>query len=696
MRTSYIAIIAALSVAPGVHAEEVDAVELGTLTLEAESDQTLVQDGYVGSSGRQATRVDTAIQDVPQAISIVTQDQIEDQRPRTLLESLSYSSGVGVTNFGFDTRYDAIYLRGFSAYYNGLFRDGLRQVNGPSAWYRNEPFTFEGAAVLKGPSSALYGVSGAGGIVNVVSKRPKDERYRELQLTTGSENRKELAFDFSGPLDEEGRLSYRLTGISRNADTPLEGYSDDLNLIAPALTYKLTDQTTVTILGEYADAVVGSTAVYHNSSYGVASDFYVGDPEYNDFENTQWRLGYEIEHEVNNNLILRQKLRYSHVDADMRFSGVYPSGSGLSRYWGHYVEQSENLVVDTMAEARFDTGPWQHTMVAGVDVSRTSYDADYALGYVSALETDALTLPYYGGQEMDQVGIYLHDQMVNGPFSVFLSGRYDQVDLTTFDAAQVGSDTSHDGFSGRVGVSYMMNPNLSLFGNVSSSFVPTTGLIYTDPTDPLSSRAADPTRGLQKEVGVKYQLPGTDSLISLSVFDIQQEDGVVFQNVDPTVFGGLNQIQVPYDLRSRGLELEGQFNYDNGLRLIGSYTYLDMEIEAGTAGTVGKKLSATPEHAASLWAFYEPQQGALKGFGFGAGLRYVGESWGDDQNSFKNGDAFFADLALTYDFGQIGYDGLGLQVNVKNIFDETGQNCSGGFCYRQEGRTATATLNYRF
>jgi len=696
MRTSYIAIIAALSVAPGVHAQEVDAVELGTLTLEAESDQTLVQDGYVGSSGRQATRVDTAIQDVPQAISIVTQDQIEDQRPRTLLESLSYSSGVGVTNFGFDTRYDAIYLRGFSAYYNGLFRDGLRQVNGPSAWYRNEPFTFEGAAVLKGPSSALYGVSGAGGIVNVVSKRPKDERYRELQLTTGSENRKELAFDFSGPLDEEGRLSYRLTGISRNADTPLEGYSDDLNLIAPALTYKLTDQTTVTILGEYADAVVGSTAVYHNSSYGVASDFYVGDPEYNDFENTQWRLGYEIEHEVNNNLILRQKLRYSHVDADMRFSGVYPSGSGLSRYWGHYVERSENLVVDTMVEARFDTGPWQHTMVAGVDVSRTSYDADYALGYVSALETDALTLPYYGGQEMDQVGIYLHDQMVNGPFSVFLSGRYDQVDLTTFDAAQVGSDTSHDGFSGRVGVSYMMNPNLSLFGNVSSSFVPTTGLIYTDPTDPLSSRAADPTRGLQKEVGVKYQLPGTDSLISLSVFDIQQEDGVVFQNVDPTVFGGLNQIQVPYDLRSRGLELEGQFNYDNGLRLIGSYTYLDMEIEAGTAGTVGKKLSATPEHAASLWAFYEPQQGALKGFGFGAGLRYVGESWGDDQNSFKNGDAFFADLALTYDFGQIGYDGLGLQVNVKNIFDETGQNCSGGFCYRQEGRTATATLNYRF
>ncbi|ODM46601.1 ferrichrome-iron receptor [Ruegeria sp. PBVC088] len=696
MHVSRMALLAALAAAHPATAQEAGTVNLGTISLEAESDEKLLQDGYVGKSGRQATRVDTAIQDIPQSVGIVTQDQIEDQKPRTMLESLGYSSGTSVTNFGFDTRYDAIYLRGFSAYYNGLFRDGLRQVNGPSAWYRNEPYTFEGAAILKGPSSSLYGVSGAGGIVNIVSKRPKDEKYREFRFTAGTEARKELAFDVTGPVGSDDRLTYRLTGIAREADTPLEGYSDDLNLIAPALTYKLTEDTTVTLLAEYARGVRGGTASYYNPSYGVASDFYVGDPEYNDFVNTQWRLGYEVEHDFNDSLTLRQKLRYSEVEADMQFSGVYPLGGGFGRYWGHYVEDADNLVVDTMLEGRFQTGPFEHMVVGGLDYSQSSYDARYALGYVSAAATDAMTLPYYGGQEMDQTGIYLHDQMVSGPWTVFLSGRYDWVDITTFDAAQSSTDTSHEGFSGRIGVSYMVNPDLSLFANLSSSFVPTTELVYSDATDPTSGRPADPIRGLQKEIGLKYQLPGTDSLVTASLFDIAQTDGVVFQTVDPTVFGGLYQVQVPYDLRSRGLEVEGQFNFRNGLRLTGAYTFLDMEIEKGAAGTKGKTLSSTPKHTASIWGFYEPESGPLQGFGFGAGLRFVGESWGDDINSFRNDAESFVDLAFSYDFEDLGYEGLALQVNVKNAFDNTDQTCSAGYCYRYEGRTATASLSYRF
>jgi iron complex outermembrane receptor protein len=127
-----------------------------------------------------------------------------------------------------------------------------------------------------------------------------------------------------------------------------------------------------------------------------------------------------------------------------------------------------------------------------------------------------------------------------------------------------------------------------------------------------------------------------------------------------------------------------------------AYTYTDMEIDSGEDGTEGNTLSATPYHSASLWGFYEPTQGALKGFGFGAGLRYVGESWGDDENTFKNDAVLFADLALSYDFAQAGLDGLGLQVNVKNLFDDTSQTCSGGYCYRYEGRTATASVSYRF
>ncbi|MFU1479214.1 TonB-dependent receptor domain-containing protein [Roseovarius sp. C7] len=97
-----------------------------------------------------------------------------------------------------------------------------------------------------------------------------------------------------------------------------------------------------------------------------------------------------------------------------------------------------------------------------------------------------------------------------------------------------------------------------------------------------------------------------------------------------------------------------------------------------------------------MWAFYEPETGPLKGWGFGGGLRYVGASWGDDENTFRDKDSLFTDLAVSYDFAALGREGLALQLNVKNLFDETGQTCSAGTCYRYEGRTATASLNYRF
>ncbi|MEP2922236.1 MAG: TonB-dependent siderophore receptor [Sulfitobacter sp.] len=696
-RLALLAGLSAISTPLQAQAQDATGADLGTIFLEAESDDTLLQNGYVAESGRQATRVDTAIRDIPQSISTVTQDQIEDQEPRTLLDALGYTAGANVTNFGFDSRYDAIYLRGFSAYYDGLFRDGLRQINGPSAWYQNHPYSFEAVSVLKGPSSSLYGVSGSGGIVNVVSKRPKDDPYNEIQLTLGTDDHKELAVDFSGPVGD-GRLSYRLTGVKRDADTPLDGYSDDLDLIAPSLTYQLTDRTTITLLGEYAKSTRGGTASYYNPSYGEASDIYIGDPEYNDFVNEQWRIGYEVEHELTDAVILRQKFRYSEVDADLEFSGIYDAGGGeFGRYWGHYLENSENLSVDTNIEAALETGAIDHTLVAGFDYSYSSYEAYYGgVGYVSAAQTDALSQPFSSGQETDQYGIYLHDQMQSGPWTVFVSGRYDWVENTTFDASRNGSDSSAEGFSGRIGTSYAVNNDLSVFANLSSSFVPTTGLVYDSNTDPDSGRSGDPTRGLQKEIGLKYQLPGTESLITASIFDIEQEDGVVFQTVDATVFNGLNQIQVPYDLRSRGFEVEGQFNLGNDVRLLAAYTYLDMEIERGATGTEGNQLSATPQHTASIWAFYEPTAGALKGWGLGAGLRFVGESYGDDENTFKNDSQIYGDLSLAYDFGEIGFDNLGLQVNVKNVFDNTDQTCSAGYCYRTEGRTGTASISYRF
>ncbi|TKB29459.1 MAG: TonB-dependent siderophore receptor, partial [Mesorhizobium sp.] len=90
-----------------------------------------------------------------------------------------------------------------------------RQYNGPSAWFKTEPYGIEGVTVLKGPASSLYGVSGPGGIVNVVTKRPKEEQYREVEMLMGEHNRFQAGLDASGPVNEDGSILYRFTSLGR-------------------------------------------------------------------------------------------------------------------------------------------------------------------------------------------------------------------------------------------------------------------------------------------------------------------------------------------------------------------------------------------------------------------------------------------------------------------------------------------------
>lgn len=701
MSVSRIAILAALAAPATAAAQSEDPMSLGAVVVEAESDETLLQNGYVATSGRQATKLDTEITAIPQAVGVVTQDEIEDRQPRQLLEALEYSSGTSTSNFGFDSRYDSFYLRGFSSFNNGFFRDSLRQVNGPSAWYRNVPYTFEGVSLLKGPSSSLYGVSGPGGLVNIVSKRPKEDPFNELRLTTGSNEHAEMNFDFTGPAGKDGRLFYRLTGMARDSETQVPGYRDDLALLAPSFTYQLTDRTRFTFLSEYAEATLGATAYYFNPpGENRATDTFAGDPDYNRLDQDQYRVGYELSHELTDSITLRQNLRYSEVETDLRYSGVFGASTDqLTRYWQHYRETQESFSINNTAEFRFDLEGFEHEMIVGVDYTDASYDTlATPLAYVSGAATDDLPLEDQGDQETSQTGVYVHDQLSRGPLTIFASGRYDWVDVTTGDGTGGEEETGDEEFSGRLGVSYAISEDLTLYGNVSSAFVPNTGVVYDDLLDPSSASSAEPATANQREIGVKYRLPVTDSLITASVFDIAQENGTVFQVLTDAQADALelNQVQVPYDLRSHGFEVEGEFNFSRGLSLVASYTYLDMEIESGRAATEGNQLSATPHNQASLWMMYEPRDGSLGGFGLGGGLRYVGESWGDDENTFRNDSFVFADAAATYDFGRIGFEGLELQVNVRNVFDEKGQTCSAGACYFHEGRSGTTAIQYRF
>ena len=413
---------------------------LEQIEVESESDDILVQDGYVAKSDRIGTKTDTPLVEIPQSISAVTQDQIEDQKPRSLNEALTYTAGANVGTFGYDTRYDAFFLRGFPAYYTGTFRDSLRQFNAPSGFFKTEPYGIEGITVLKGPSSALYGNSGPGGIVNIMAKRPKDELFREVEVLVGNQDRYQLNMDASGPASEDGSLLYRMTGVVRQSNTHLPGFPDDNVYLAPALTFKPDEDTRLTILGEYSKIGTGGTAAFYNSAPGVVTIRAEADPDFIAFDQNQGRIGYEFEHRLNDTFTIRQNARFASVDADLEYSGWYATGvpsSRFARYWGHYAEDVTSAVIDNQIQAEFDTGPVEHVAIAGLDYGYSDYTV-FGPGLVYAFPTDGLPLKKTAAQEMNQLGVYLHDQAKWNNFTLFATGRYDWVDTNSATAAAGG------------------------------------------------------------------------------------------------------------------------------------------------------------------------------------------------------------------------------------------------------------------
>lgn len=176
------------------------------------------------------------------------------------------------------------------------------------------------------------------------------------------------------------------------------------------------------------------------------------------------------------------------------------------------------------------------------------------------------------------------------------------------------------------------------------------------------------------------------------MFDIDQKDGIVLD-----ASSGMNK-QRQLDLNSRGFELEANATLDNGIGIIASYTHLRVKIDKGAEGTVGNELSGTPNDVLSLWGNYKIENGVLAGLGLGSGIRYVSSSYGDDLNSFKNDSRIMVDAAVSYDFGYQDpkLEGVLLQVNAKNIFDNRDPVCTAGYCYQQEGRQVFGSLRYRF
>ena len=667
--------------------------------------------GYIAKSSRVGTKTDTPLEKIPQSITVVTRKQMDDQQVTSVAESLRYTAGVFADYRGASNVRDEIYIRGY--YYAPRYLDGLLFATAELG--QIDPYLLDSVEVLRGPSSVLFGQANPGGIVNMTSKKPTEEPYRSVELGVGTDNRYSASFDVSDALNDTMR--YRLAATGLTSDLQEDHTKQRRLAVAPSVTWEPDAGTKLTVSAMYQhDPNVGyrnfleKAGTIDKTPYGyIPTDFFVSDPSFEKFTREQASLGYQFEHEINDTFTLRQSARYTRVDEAQNtliWNSLDADGKTVNRMASGGREVIDQFVIDNSLQAKFATGPAEHTLLAGVDYRYRK--RDYHWGYDYSVPSIDWTDPSYGNLgKIDletaydtatiakQLGVYAQDQIEIGKLNLLFGGRYDWA-TTSIDDNLNGGNQSYDdsAFSYRTGAVYNFDNGISPYASYSTSFEP---VIQSAPTgeDPFK-----PTTAKQFEAGVRYAPAWADFSLTAAYFDIHQNNlvGTMWEQDDDGNWTSVSKQMG--ETRSRGIELQGQANINENVSLVSSYAYIHTEVLTSLdSSLVGNAVyRAPPTHQASLWGKYEFNDGTFNGLGLGLGLRYIGTSWGDEANSFKVPAVALIDAAVSYDFGKKNPDwkGLSLQINAKNLADKRYvASCASTYaCFYGARRSVFGTLKY--
>ncbi|ARS48582.1 MAG: TonB-dependent siderophore receptor [Pseudomonas sp.] len=673
--------------------------------------------GYLASRTATGTKTDTPLLETPRSISVATREQMQDRKVQNLDDAVRYMPGVIASSYGSDSRADWMKIRGFEPI---QLLDGLPLPKGSYTMPKLETWNLERIAVLRGPASSVYGQTPPGGLVDAVSRRPQAESSHEVQVQVGNYQHKQISFDSTGKIDDEGRFLYRFSGVGRDSGTVIEHMDDQRFNLAPSLTWNIAGDTRLTFLGQFNRDDTGGTSQFlplQGTKLGTPAgkiDYNrnLGDPDWEFYDKTFYALGYAFEHRINDIWQFNQNLRYSKLELDNQIitaggwaTAVADDGT-VARGANVYDENISHFAMDNNFQADFRTGALTHTLLLGVDYLRVN--TDYRWLYGSAPSSNIIN-PIYGqdfsgvaytafqdyNQKRRNTGLYLQDQIALDAWRLTLGGRWDRLDTdSVFYNANDAKDSRRDSqFSGNAALSYVFDSGFTPYLSYAESFQAEAG--------GNGGTAFKPSTGKQYELGIKYQPPGSDMLFTAAVYDLKR------QNIVTTNIAGASE--PVSEVEVRGLELEATGNLTENLSLTASYTYTNSKMtKVGDPRDKNRALPLTPEHQASIWADYDWNQGMLAGFGVGFGARFVGSTDNiavgnlgfvrDDSDGHSSAYTVY-DAAVRYDLGQLDASlrGASVSLNANNLFDkEYLATCDGFYCYAGDPRRVTASIDYKW
>lgn len=663
--------------------------------------------GFVAQRALSATKTDTLLIETPQAISVVTRDQMEAQGVSTLRETTRYTAGV-VSNY-FDSRVDSFKARGGDV---SQYQDGMLRTYGTYNSIKVEPYTLERVEFLRGPSSVLYGQGSVGGVLNLSSKRPLAESQREAQLQLGSHGRKQLASDMTGPLDAQGQWLYRLVAVGRDSDAQVDHVKDDRVVVAPSLTYRPNADTSLTLQALYQKDKSGSLIGFFPwqgtrlaSPYGqIPSSTFISEPGWDRYDSESKSLGYLFSHRLNESWTLRQNLRRAVTDVDYRT--IYTSfaadpatgrparpvfeadGRSLRRDAVWQRNGGRMLLVDTQLEGKLATGAVEHTLLAGMDWQRNSTSQSSWSGAAPAIDIYA---PVYGNftppsasklqrrpnVSQRQLGFYLQDQLRWGAWTATVGLRHDSATTDTEGKPSAAADDS--AWSKRLGLSYQAGAGWAPYLSYAESFQPLGGVnFYGSPYQPQ--------RGKQWEAGVKWIPEGKGISGYAALYHLREQNRKTSDPGNP-----LNSLQLG-EVTMQGFEAELTASLAQHWDWILGYAYVDAKISRSNSGDQGQRVASVPRHTASSWLMHRFAAQGRGGWSVGAGLRYTGSQW-SGTSAISTSSVLLADAMLAYDAGD-----WRIALNASNLTDKVvlTQCLARGDCFYGERRNVLLTATYRY
>ncbi|WP_248747298.1 TonB-dependent siderophore receptor [Pseudomonas sp. MWU12-2037] len=655
--------------------------------------------GYRATRSASATRTDTSIHETPQSISVVSKEAVEDLGATRLQDALDYAGGVGrANNFG-GQGLTTFTVRGFTT--GEFYRNGFPINRG----YPNMPDanTIERLEVLRGPATMLYGRGDPGGTFNVVSKQPLAERTVTLGSQLNDQGMKRGTLDASGPLDEEGRLAYRLNLVGEGGDTFRDHVETERYGIAPVLTWQATDATKLIFEGDFMrnNAPLDRGVTRYARQIGIASrDSFFGEKDVGKLHNDNNMAQLRFEHMLNDDWTLGGGFQW--LDGSLKgnaieANGIAADGRTLGRNFNYRKLEWTDKDTQLNLTGHFDIGGLQHTLLTGIEYEEYDYKSviKRSSGAVDAYPIDifdpvygqprpALTrTPTHDKENLKTYAAFVQDQVaLTDKLKVLAGARFERFehDYETYVPGGKNWQASDNAVTPRIGLTYDLTETLAVYADTARSFKPNTG------ASRLGGGFA-PEKGTSHEMGIKWEALDRQLSVDAAIYQIEKRNVLTTDPVDSTFSVAAGEV------RSRGFDVNVAGNITPEWRLIGSYAYVDAVVTKDNVLRSGTRLLNIPKNSFSLLNMYEFQDGTLKGLGLGTGLKYVDARAGQTANTaFSMGSYTVVDLLSFYKIN----DQVRLNLDVKNLFDRDYEEGAFGNVYAYPGapRTVQVGISY--